>query len=821
MPQPPDSAPADELAHLRARVAQLEQLHAQTNGHPFSEQRYRVLADSMPQMVWATDRNGYHLYYNRRWYEYTGLSEADSLGFGFANALHPDDKERTLRRWERAWRDGESYEIEYRFRRYDGVYHWFIGRAMPVRDASGTIIEWVGTCTEIDEQRRAREALALVAEASALLASSLDYKETLAQVARIAVPAIADWCALDILEPDGSIQRLAAAHADPARVALAEELHRRYPHQPDAPTGVPAVIRTGRPEIVPAVTAEMIAAIPDDELRGIIATLGLRSAMVLPLTTHGHTLGALTLMTAESGRHFTEADQRLAEDLCRRAAAAIEHARLYSELRQFRATLDRTHDCVFMFDAETLHFFYVNQGAIDQVGYPAEELLNLTPLAIKPRFDEASFRAMLAPLIAGEVPLHTFETVHRHKAGHEIPVEVSLQYVTPPDDDPRFVAVVRDITERKRVDAALRASEQRYRALADSMPLLVWIADARGGLIGANEPWERYTGYAVGDLGPDRWPAIVHPDDIAPTTERWNASLATGVPFEIEQRVRRHDGTFRWHLVRARPVRDDTGQIAYWVGTNTDIDEQKRNESALRHQSEALARLTRQLEERNRELDQFAYITSHDLKAPLRGIANLAQWIEEDLGEHATTEIRQQLELLRGRAHRMEALIDGILQYSRVGRVGDTPGSVDVGALLDEVIDLLAPAPDVTIQIQPELPVLYTERLPLRQVFHNLIGNALKHGGPAVQINISYRADGPWYAFTVADNGPGIAPRYHERIFGIFQTLASRDRVEGSGLGLALVRKIVEHRGGRVTLTSEPGHGAAFTFTWPREEPHS
>jgi signal transduction histidine kinase len=203
------------------------------------------------------------------------------------------------------------------------------------------------------------------------------------------------------------------------------------------------------------------------------------------------------------------------------------------------------------------------------------------------------------------------------------------------------------------------------------------------------------------------------------------------------------------------------------------------------------------------------------LKAPLRGIANLAQWIEEDLGDNATADIRQQLELLKGRAHRMEALIDGILQYSRVGRVGERPQPVAVERLLDEVIDLLAPPPG-SVRVEPDMPTIQAERVPLQQVFHNLIGNALKHGGPDVQISVSCAERPGFYAFSVADTGPGIAPQYHERIFGIFQTLASRDRVEGSGLGLALVKKIVERQGGQVTLDSAEGRGATFTFTWPR-----
>jgi signal transduction histidine kinase len=237
-----------------------------------------------------------------------------------------------------------------------------------------------------------------------------------------------------------------------------------------------------------------------------------------------------------------------------------------------------------------------------------------------------------------------------------------------------------------------------------------------------------------------------------------------------------------------------------------------RAERALRAHRIALARVQRS----NEELDQFAYVASHDLKAPLRGIANLATWLEEDLASSITPTGREHMTLLRGRVQRMEALIDGILQYSRAGRVGANAERVDVAALLREIVELLAPPADVTIVLGREFPILDTERVPLQQVFLNLIGNAVKYSrreGAIIRVDAAM-TDGTW-TFSIADNGPGIAPEYHERIFGIFQTLEPRDKVEGTGIGLSVVKKIVESRGGRVTLESAPGAGAAFRFTWP------
>ena len=242
----------------------------------------------------------------------------------------------------------------------------------------------------------------------------------------------------------------------------------------------------------------------------------------------------------------------------------------------------------------------------------------------------------------------------------------------------------------------------------------------------------------------------------------------------------------------------------------------QRGVETLHERAAQLARLALALERSNRELDQFAYVASHDLKAPLRGIANLAQWIEEDLGDRVADSTRQHLDLLRGRVHRMEALIDGILEYSRAGRVSAEAERVDVQQLARDIVDLLPVPPGVRVVLAPDLPTLMTDRVPLQQVLQNLLGNAFKHSrGRPGEVRLSAEAVDGGFEFRVADAGPGIAPEFHDRIWGIFQTLEARDKIEGTGIGLALVKKTVEARGGRVWVESDIGRGATFGFTWP------
>ncbi len=229
-----------------------------------------------------------------------------------------------------------------------------------------------------------------------------------------------------------------------------------------------------------------------------------------------------------------------------------------------------------------------------------------------------------------------------------------------------------------------------------------------------------------------------------------------------------------------------------------------------------LRELNRSLERSNRELDEFAYVASHDLKAPLRGIAHLSAWLEEDLGPLLPQASHEHLGLLRGRVLRLEALIDGILDYSRAGRQRHKLERVDVARLLREVAELLSPRARVQIRVAPDMPVLSTERVPLLQVFMNLLGNALKHGGrDDLVIDVSWTAQGEMGEFRVSDNGAGIPPEFHQRIWGIFQTLKPRDQVEGTGIGLSVVKKAVETRGGQVRVESTPGQGTTFGFTWP------
>jgi light-regulated signal transduction histidine kinase (bacteriophytochrome) len=280
---------------------------------------------------------------------------------------------------------------------------------------------------------------------------------------------------------------------------------------------------------------------------------------------------------------------------------------------------------------------------------------------------------------------------------------------------------------------------------------------------------------------------------------------------------------------RARQVRREvdvrTSQLWETVqALNREVTERKSAERELQTLNETLedhiASRTAEADRRAQYLEQFAYVTSHDLKAPLRAVSNLAGWIEEDLADKLDDSSREQLALLRDRVSRMHNLIEGLLEYSRVGKTSDPVNPVDTRELIIETIDSLSPPKGFKIKIQGEMPTLYADRLQLGQVFANLISNSLKHhGGEKGKIRIGCENRRKFYEFSLCDNGQGIAPEYHDKVFMMFQTLASRDTENSTGIGLALVKKIVEEHGGKVRLESALGEGVCVYFTWPNKAP--
>lgn len=271
--------------------------------------------------------------------------------------------------------------------------------------------------------------------------------------------------------------------------------------------------------------------------------------------------------------------------------------------------------------------------------------------------------------------------------------------------------------------------------------------------------------------------------------------------------------------------KSEGNKVEYISTVMRNLTLQKESENSLKEKAlelewsnQELLKTTALLKKRNQELDRFTYVTSHDLKAPLRAIANLATWLGEDLTGQIPEENQQHLILMQTRVKRMEDLIQGLLDYSRIGRKTTPIKTVNVNYLIDDIINFLSLPSEFEIVVLGNLPTLETEEILLQQVFSNLIDNAIKyHPQKQGKVYISVEEQDYFYQFAVADDGLGIAPQYHDRIFTIFQTLQARDTIESTGIGLSIVKKIVEGQGGKIWIESQLGEGATFYFTWRKQ----
>jgi PAS domain S-box-containing protein len=359
----------------------------------------------------------------------------------------------------------------------------------------------------------------------------------------------------------------------------------------------------------------------------------------------------------------------------------------------------------------------------------------------------------------------------------------------------------------RREQELLKESERKFRELAETLPELLWVADSQGLVTYHNPQWGSYTGISSIDGQGDGWISIIHPEDSEIMFRRWREAVATGKSYACEARVRRYDGAFRWFLNRAEAVRDGQGRIVQWLGTSTDIHEQKLTEQALRRSNE--------------DLEQFAYAASHDLQEPLRTVSIYSQLMARRYGEQRGDAERFASFIVSGTA-RMESLLKGLLAYSRVGEAADSSARCDSNAVLRTVLSSLeATIADTGAAIKwDHLPVVQSSESHLFQLFQNIIGNALTyHADRPVEINVSSSLiptpeGGRWCEFSVADNGIGIKPEYFNQVFGMFKRL-HRDAYPGVGVGLAICKRIVERYGGRIWLESEPDLGTTFYFTLP------
>ena len=338
----------------------------------------------------------------------------------------------------------------------------------------------------------------------------------------------------------------------------------------------------------------------------------------------------------------------------------------------------------------------------------------------------------------------------------------------------------------------------------------VIITDDKGRIEWVNDGFVRLTGFTLEDAkGKTNGELFLRTDNVSEESLTINRLDFAEKNYHAETIKHRKDGKPVWVQEHITRITDD-GKTRY-VFVENDITDRKVAEKRI-------ASYQHNLEKTNKELDKFAYVVSHDLKAPLRAIGNLTGWIEEDAGHMLPEDVRKNFNLIKERVVRMESLINGILDYSKVAKKNSQVEDQDLQAIIEEVINMLDHE-NCEITITDKIPHIHADRTKIQQVFMNIIGNAIKFNDKQQKkVVIRYKDQGDVHRFSISDNGPGIDPRFHDKIFKIFQTINSRDSFESTGVGLAIVKKIIEEQTARVWVESEPGNGTTFHFTWPKEE---
>lgn len=426
----------------------------------------------------------------------------------------------------------------------------------------------------------------------------------------------------------------------------------------------------------------------------------------------------------------------------------------------------------------------------------------------------------------------------------------------------QFPGVLIDITSRKQAEESMRSSEKRLRFMADTMPQLVWITRADGYHEYYNKQWYAHTGTQEGSTDGEGWSDLFHEEDQPLAQRLWKRSLKTGEPYEIKYRLyHAPSDTYRWVMGRALPFKNDHGDITKWYGTCTDIDDsvrelemRKRLEKALKEEQGRLEsrvaertsqlRLTNEglrkeikkrqrvekklriyseeLQRSNRELEEFAYVSSHDLQEPLRKIQAFGDLLvdeyQEQLGEG-----KEYLNRIQSSAQRMSALIDDLLTFSRVTTKPTVASPVDLNRVVQGAVADLQDRIEKEggeVEIEQNLPIVLADETHMRQLLQNLISNGLKFHpsdrAPKVKVYATEAAPGE-ARFAVEDNGIGIESRHKEKIFAVFQRLNTKQAFDGTGIGLAVCKKIIDRYNGTIEVESQPGNGTTFYITLPSE----
>jgi PAS domain S-box-containing protein len=731
-----------------------------------AEERYRFLAESVPQMVWTASPDGMLDYVNRQGTGYFGASQAALLGVGWLEFVHSDERQLVAERWTQSLATGAGYEIEFRLKRAsDSSWRWHLVRALPLRGQNGNIVQWFGTCTDIEDQKRATADLeqqwhtfdtALSNTPDSIYIFDLDGRFTYANRAILAIwrKSLEEALGKNVLELGYPTE-------------LAERLKRQ----------VRQVIETKQP-------------VRDQTpFTGPSGETAYYDYIFVPVLDANGRVEAVT----GASRDITEQN---------RGAQQIEEDR-----RRWRELLEQTPAAIAVLRGPEHTFEWVNPAYAELVARPSGSLIGKPVREALPEVRE--YLKPLNEVYETGQPFVGHESLVEFDRNAEAPTQLYLNFVYLPtrnavgEIDGIFVHAT-DVTETVMARKRMEESERQLRTLAETIPHLAWMADEKGNRLWYNRRWYDYTGSTFEDAKDWGWERFQDPAMLAEVRRRWQEALSAAAAFEIIYPLKGADGSFRTFLTRVEPVKDSRGCVVRWFGTNTDITDQRRIEQELRR--------------KNRDLEEFAYVASHDLQEPLRMVNIYTQQILKTIGTE-NKNLVDYSRFVKDGVVRMEALIRGLLSFSRSVHAEDTTvGMADLDASLAEALSVLKDRikdAGAVITAAP-LPAARGETAQLSHVFQNVLSNALKYRKPELtpHIWISATRDKEGCIISIRDNGIGFEPQYAERIFGLFKRL-HKDEYPGTGLGLAICKRIIERYGGRMWAEGKLGEGAIVYFALP------
>lgn len=760
------------------------------------------------------------------------------------------------------------------------VYYWRTKRKASSSDiriatALGNLVgAALGSADLYEEETKSRQRAEsserrskFLARAGAVLSSSLDFNTTLSNVARLAVPDFADWCSADVLNERGETERIVVYHHDPQMMELAAEYRQKYPARENDAGRV--AMRTGKSVLLQKIADEQIEkAARDPEHLEMLRRLKLRSLIIAPMVLGSESLGYITFVSSDPGRLYAERDLETAEELARRAAAAISQARLYAHVRESeqRLTLAITAAKLGVWENDRVTgVLTASDQCKRNVGVPPEEELTYERLSRSMHPDDrAHWRQRIEEALRNRTP---FEVEYRVLLpdGSQKWVSSYGQAVYSAAGQPlRTVGVTLDVTENRtllqREKDARRAAEllnglgpalltelDPWRLVHRVIGIAAQLVGAEYGILfygpGPGDPGFLYSFAGCDDsvFGGlpateqqetfDRWAHHNQSARIADVAPEWSpfagmmpgirSLLATPICSRRGETVggllfgHRHPGVFT--QAHEDIVTGIAAQAAIALENARLFETARATEAALRRSNEELCRA-------NEDLNQFAYSASHDLQEPLRMVAIYSQMLNRRYEDLLDERGREYLKFTVQGAKRMEMLVKDLLAYTQAGSVGgDQAPSTDVTGALEQAIQNLAASIEDSGAIinYGQLPSVRVQQVHLVQLFQNLIGNAVKYRKPGIapQITVRQHAGGDgMIELCVRDNGIGIPAAYQKQVFGLFKRLHPGDEYSGTGIGLAICQRIVERYGGRIWLESEEDAGSAFRFTLPAGE---